>query len=426
MNKENTIIKSKTKSNNEISKGDSRPSGFSFLLFLAMLVFIVFVFKDFMLDANNIPSGSMMPTLEIGDYLFVNKMRYSLRVPLLNKKNTRYLPFLAPLVNKDIYRIDNPKRGDIITFAPPTEDNKHYVKRVMGMPHDRIRIREVSGCTIRREKNKQSTKSPESQAKDDKSTKLFSCKSSLPKLREPVVARVEYRPHDRGEWKNYPIEELSPQETYQELVDSDDASVLELGYFQANITNKEYYPYNLPILYREKVGEKEHLIIESKITMDSTQICPDIYTKGCLIPPEHYFVMGDNRDQSEDSRRIGYVHRSVVYGKPIMIYFSINWRDKICSFYWQRFQYSRALSRQPHNIDNSTDNAPVAGFPLSDFSPQEQAEFCSEYDFYKDNDNPFIPANSFFALFVDYLHHTIRYRIPRMSVRWARGGTFLE
>ena len=84
-----------------------------------------------MLDANNIPSGSMIPTLKVGDYLFVNKMRYSLRLPYLGT---------------ELLRIDDPNRGDIITFIPREETEKNYVKRVIGVPGDRIRIRYLGVC----------------------------------------------------------------------------------------------------------------------------------------------------------------------------------------------------------------------------------------------------------------------------------------
>lgn len=93
------------------------------LVSLLLLIIAVFGFKDFILDANNIPSGSMIPTLKIGDYLFVNKMRYSIR---------------APFTGLELARLDEPERGDIITFIPPHERERHFVKRVMGLPGDRI------------------------------------------------------------------------------------------------------------------------------------------------------------------------------------------------------------------------------------------------------------------------------------------------
>lgn len=101
------------------------------LVSFGILVVLVFAFKHSILDANNIPSGSMIPTLKIGDYLFVNKMRFSL-----------YFPFTY----WELLHFDDPHRGDIVTFVPPRDPSKNYVKRLIGMPGDRIRIRNISIC----------------------------------------------------------------------------------------------------------------------------------------------------------------------------------------------------------------------------------------------------------------------------------------
>ena len=112
----------------------TREGFFPFTFSLAVLICVVLAFKDCTLDANNIPSGSMIPTLKIGDYLFVNKMRYSIRLPF---------------IGREIWRHDNPKRGDIITFQSPNpSEQQHYVKRVMAIAGDRIRLREIRACDL--------------------------------------------------------------------------------------------------------------------------------------------------------------------------------------------------------------------------------------------------------------------------------------
>ncbi len=128
-----SIFKSKSSKEEKPKEKESQTaSGLSF----GIIVVLVFAFKSSILDANNIPSGSMIPTLKIGDFLFVNKMRYSFRMPF---------------TEKELIRIDDPKRGDIVTFIPPStalaqEESrtgifaKRFVKRVVGLPGDTVRI----------------------------------------------------------------------------------------------------------------------------------------------------------------------------------------------------------------------------------------------------------------------------------------------
>ncbi len=96
---------------------------------LGWLIAFVFAIKTSVLDANNIPSPSMEPTLMIGDFLFVNKMRYTLDLPY---------------TNIHLLRIAYPERGDIVTFTPPQDSasyvNKTLVKRVVGVPGDTLEV----------------------------------------------------------------------------------------------------------------------------------------------------------------------------------------------------------------------------------------------------------------------------------------------
>lgn len=96
---------------------------------LGGLVAFVFAIKTSVLDANNIPSPSMEPTLMIGDFLFVNKMRYTIDLPY---------------TNIHLLRVAYPQRGDIVTFTPPQDSasyvNKTLVKRVVGIPGDTVEV----------------------------------------------------------------------------------------------------------------------------------------------------------------------------------------------------------------------------------------------------------------------------------------------
>ncbi len=84
----------------------------------------VFLFRAFIVEPYRIPTGSMIPTLTIGDYVFVSKFAYGLRLPILNWK---FLP------------LGQPQRGDVVVFVPPHEQ-RYFIKRVVGLPGDRVRV----------------------------------------------------------------------------------------------------------------------------------------------------------------------------------------------------------------------------------------------------------------------------------------------
>ena len=86
--------------------------------------FVVLVLRSFVVEPFQIPSGSMIPTLEVGDFILVNKFAYGLRLPVLGTK---------------VVSVGMPKRGDVMVFFPPT-DKRYFIKRVIGLPGDDIRV----------------------------------------------------------------------------------------------------------------------------------------------------------------------------------------------------------------------------------------------------------------------------------------------
>ena len=87
---------------------------------------IVLVFRSFLFEPFQIPSGSMIPTLQVGDFILVNKHHYGIRLPVLGTK---------------VFDLEKPKNGDVMVFIPPHRDD-YFIKRVVGIPGDRVRYQD--------------------------------------------------------------------------------------------------------------------------------------------------------------------------------------------------------------------------------------------------------------------------------------------
>ncbi|MBK8973773.1 MAG: signal peptidase I [Hahellaceae bacterium] len=183
------------------------------------VLFIVLIVRSFLVEPFQIPSQSMVPTLEVGDFILVNKFQYGLRLPVLGHK---------------FVDIDDPKRGDVMVFRNPEDNVTNYIKRVVGLPGDRISY-----------VNKQ-----------------------LLINGEPVSERL--------------------------------VAALPAG------RPMEYF-------FEETLGENTHRII--KLNADNKM------GEGEFIVPEgQYFMMGDNRDRSKDSRFIGFVPDKNIVGHAFAIW----------------------------------------------------------------------------------------------------------
>ena len=319
----------------------------SFLLLLT----VVLAFKSSILDANNIPTGSMLPTLKIGDFLFVNKMRYSIRIPFSET---------------EIYRYDNPKRGDIVTFIPPAGAvqpimgfelfPKRFVKRVIGLPGDTIKI----------------TKTPA---------------DSLQGRGFLYISRIEYKPEGGDAFIPYQSHEIP---VGNELDDLDNIHA------------------STRALFLEGKPGFDHFVIDGYNGREGigNQVREYIYE----IPADHYMMVGDNRDDSFDSREWGYVHRDAILGKALVLYFSINWRDHSCAF---------------RDEADLVKNGPELA---AKYEGQELFNRCA--DSYQATLYSDLPRDYHHEMIrnsdMSWLKKTFGYRIWRMDVRWDRIGKILR
>ena len=184
------------------------------------VLFIVFFLRSFLVEPFQIPSGSMIPTLEVGDFILVNKFAYGVR---------------APVLNTEIIPIGKPERGDVMVFFPPHQPETYYIKRVIGLPGDHIsynnHVLTINGKVIE----------------------------------EKLVAELP-------------------------------AGAPVLRMVKETIDDKEFTAY-------------KH-IQPSRLSVQGSWI----------VPEGQYFMMGDNRDNSLDSREWGFASEDMIVGKAFAVW----------------------------------------------------------------------------------------------------------
>ncbi len=217
------------------------------------VILVVFLLRSFLFEPFKIPSGSMIPTLHVGDLILVNKFHYGVRLPVINKKI---------LANHD------PQRGDVMVFRYPRDTSVDYIKRVVGVPGDEISYRAqqlyINGSRVSTE--------PMPEYYDEDSMRY------APQFRE-LLGDVSHQ--------------ILVNPRLQPFYGSDDQRAFPL---------------------RENC---------SYVTEGVT----------CKVPQGYYFMMGDNRDNSQDSRFWGFVPDENIVGKAFFIWMNFGDLKRIGAFH---------------------------------------------------------------------------------------------
>jgi signal peptidase I len=224
------------------------------------VIAFVLILRSFLYEPFQIPSGSMMPTLLDGDFILVNKYNYGLRDPVWRDK---------------FFEVGSPERGDVVVFKYPNEPQIDFIKRVIGLPGDRIIYR-----------NKMLYIKAACKETDDKCPEF-----------EAVV------------------------QDFKKETDSPDGSY-GLNRYTSTMPNGT------------KPNKSHDILIDSQIMFTTRPFCSQARGRVCqqagtqrdefIVPKGQYFVMGDNRDNSLDSRYWGFVPEENLVGEAVAIWMSFD------------------------------------------------------------------------------------------------------
>lgn len=206
------------------------------------VIALVFFLRSFLFEPFKIPTTSMVPTLLVGDLILVNKYTYGVRLPILNKK---------------IIDVNDPQRGDVMVFKYPKDMSQDYIKRVIGVPGDKI-VYENKKLTV----NGQA---------------------------------VSYTQMD----DYLDDQELAYHKQYVEILPEKKHRILNReGSPSVNMAGVDNFPHR-----------------------QACEFSDDKFT--CTVPEGNYFMMGDNRDNSQDSRYWGFVPNKNIVGKAFVVWMNL-------------------------------------------------------------------------------------------------------
>ena len=272
---------------------------------IVIVLFVIF----FIAQAFRIPSGSMKDSLLIGDHLFAKKFAYGIPMP--------YIPFLeVPIIpwSDKLKIIDGakPKRGDIVIFRYPRNIKQHFVKRCVALEDDELFIDNKNLYIHFREGDEW-------------------IKKHYPK--ENIIVR------DGRLWVKNPYMKQHPGIHHDQRMTKTSYTVVSPGGQFVDIVSEHDYITNN---YKIKANEQ--------IAPTAALVPPVYYTNIIKVPKGRYFMMGDNRDHSNDSRFWGAVPYENIEGTPWFIYFSItdDWEIR-----WDRVGKTPTDLEEPYHLNKA-------------------------------------------------------------------------
>ena len=274
--------------------------------------FFAIVIRTFLIEPFHIPSDSMIPNLFVGDHLFVSKLSYGY--------SKQSFPFSLPLIKNRIFET-TPTAGDVIVFKKIKGHPDNYIKRLIGLPGDKIQMKKgilhINNVPLKREfiEKFYIINLPYSLRKSNSLTINTSTNQVL-----TIIDTKKLYLNGR------PLKDNQYTIVYKEIPNFQ-GEAIELNKYKQTLPNGKSF---------------DILEISDMETADNT---PEY-----IVPKDHFFMMGDNRDMSEDSRflnEVGYIHKRDLIGRAEIIFFSHNNSVNIFEFwkYLQPIRFNRLLKR---------------------------------------------------------------------------------